>query len=1301
VFAGCVTGVVTGVAAGADVSLKESFGYAPGRLGGQGGWSEFPQGPSGGEVVAGSLSFGNVLTKGGKLLLPAGTNTQTAIPYSVDWDVDGSLMIGFMVREVDFANMGAFFNFGLGNRDTAATELVGRGGIGSTERFVMNWTGDLDTDDNAYTLAATVFIVMKITTAAGDGADRIKLEFYDTPDADGGIAGARPAATLTQSQPTRGTTSHLVFVAGSNVAVCMIDEIRIGKTIAEVAPVNPSRKRGTARTERDRNDQPKSIIYNDCGWTTCMRYPQSAPMSRDDVARATVGPLVGSRVRVYQFCLLGGHVVNLDSALVPRAPVDANSIGSAHLWRTHKTLEHLKGLDADPLRILGEACRKHGTAFHVSIRISGSDPAYKRSPWFSTHLSVLLESGDLDYAQADAASFHRAQVREILDRYDVDGVDLDFAGFVPSFERGQYAKVAGNIVELVRSLRKMTRSSGKTLSARFDVEPNRCFAAGLDVETMLAEGLFDQISLGAPGDQTPDARVDWWTTRAGQTDCRVFPAIETLPHPVPNPIYGGRGVHPSTGMVKWGWGRPSMAYMRAVAANAYAHGADGVTVFNSAVADGPFDRAAFTELADRQALAFADKQYVASVWGFRPRIYFDFWTSRFSMTPNQNSATCAVHVADDFAAATRTSKRPRAVLTLDLRGINRVSDVEVSVNGKPVQWNGYEYNHWDHGYWDDILEFDVPISALRQGENMIQIERKRENEGFAGTVEARKCFLEILYPGSQPDPAELEVRRRLKSDEWFAPGRIEPVGVQPSGCPRRLKPGLQQTRSARVSDPAETPDRRSPSLPKTIVYNDDGWSSYMRYPAPQTPDDIAETILGPVIGTGVTVYQFCALGGHAVNYNSSFLPRVGEMMDQVDSMHVWRMRETLRYLEEKHGTDPLHIMAKACREHGIACQFSLRMNDAHHTYRRGGGWYFPELQSPWFDEHKDASLPNYTLDYAHPDVHAYRKRQIQEILDNYDVTGIDLDFTRFAPWFRNGQEQAGMPKMTQLVQDLRAMTKAKGKTLSARFEYDPHHCIATGLDLQTMLAERLFDQITLGVTGSHVPDAPIDWWVEHTRGTTCKLCPGMEGVLHWIPAPGGGGTGTLPAIDGVEDDYGPPSMAYMRAVASVQYMTGADGISLFNFTCTDGPFDRAAFTELADPEAMKFKDKQYVARVWYKPFRMTASQQSASYTLRLADDFQAASGLGRTPSAVLTLSLRGIGQIDDIEVRINDTPLDFNGYHYNQSDHGSFSDVLKYDVPESALRHGDNTVELLRAKGNSGFAGDVGVRKLILDVEYQ
>lgn len=499
--------------------------------------------------------------------------------------------------------------------------------------------------------------------------------------------------------------------------------------------------------------------------------------------------------------------------------------------------------------------------------------------------------------------------------------------------------------------------------------------------------------------------------------------------------------------------------------------------------------------------------------------------------------------------------------------------------------------------------------------------------------------------------------------------------------------------------------------PKTIIYNDDGWSSYMRYPAPMSPEDIVRVTVGPLIGTGVGVYQFCALGGHAVNYNSSFLPRVGEMMDAVDTMHVWRMRETLRNLA-KLGTDPLRVVSEACHENGIACQFSLRMNDRHHTYKRtDGSWYFPELLSPWLDEYPELLLPDRALDYAKSGVADYRKRQIREILDDYDVDGIDLDFTRFKPWFRAGDEEDGGPRMTALIRELRTMTRDAGKTLSARFEYDPESCIRSGLDIEAWLADGLLDQITLGGVADHTPDAPADWWIERTHVGGCTIYPGIEGQLHWIPSCGGGGTGLHPG-NGVDDGYGPPSLAYMRAVAANHYASGADGISLFNFTCADGPFSRRAFTELADPDELRFGDKQYVAAVWpwdeaiycgtgwTSAFRVDPGQATASYPLRIADDLEEVRRRNLLPTALLTLDLMGINRLTDVQVTVNGAPLTWNGCHYNHFDHGCWNDIVQFDVPVAALCRGENTIELHRATANPGFASTVEVRKCVLDIAY-
>jgi hypothetical protein len=496
---------------------------------------------------------------------------------------------------------------------------------------------------------------------------------------------------------------------------------------------------------------------------------------------------------------------------------------------------------------------------------------------------------------------------------------------------------------------------------------------------------------------------------------------------------------------------------------------------------------------------------------------------------------------------------------------------------------------------------------------------------------------------------------------------------------------------------------------KQLIYNDDGWSTTMRYPAPMSPADVVAATVGPVLGTAVSHYQFCALGGHVVNYTSSFLPRIGEMMAAVDTLHVWRMRETLRALE-RLGTDPLRLVSTACHDHGIVCQFSLRMNDAHHTYRLpDGSWYFPELQSPWFAAHPDALLPTGQLDYAHPDVHAYRLAQVEEVLERYEVDGIDLDFTRFKPWFVAGREAEGRPRLTELVVHLCELTRRRGKTLSARFEYDPQVCLASGLEVERWLAEGWLDQITLGGVGDHTPDAPATWWIEHAHRHRCVVCPGVEGQLHWAPGCGAGGTGTHPG-NGVHDGFGPPSLAYLRAVAANHYRNGADGISLFNFTCCDGPFDPLALTELADPEALAGKDKQYVAAMWpadaqvyygrwQSRFALKPGQDAAVLVLEIADCRRELDGAA-APHACLTLDLMGVNRLADLEVSINGAPLRWNGTVYNHYDHGCWNEVVQFEVPGSRLLTGENRIGLRRLAETPGFAGAIEVRKCILDLAF-
>ncbi len=115
-----------------------------------------------------------------------------------------------------------------------------------------------------------------------------------------------------------------------------------------------------------------------------------------------------------------------------------------------------------------------------------------------------------------------------------------------------------------------------------------------------------------------------------------------------------------------------------------------------------------------------------------------------------------------------------------------------------------------------------------------------------------------------------------------APGRTVPRGQSPTAMRWGgfLLPALI---AAALGGPANGEQAAQKRPTGMVVYNDDGWSSYMRYPAPMSPEDIERFTVGSAAGSGTKVYQFCALGGHAVNYQSAFLPRVGDTLSWIRS----------------------------------------------------------------------------------------------------------------------------------------------------------------------------------------------------------------------------------------------------------------------------------------------------------------------------------------------------------------------------------------------------------------------------------
>ena len=505
-------------------------------------------------------------------------------------------------------------------------------------------------------------------------------------------------------------------------------------------------------------------------------------------------------------------------------------------------------------------------------------------------------------------------------------------------------------------------------------------------------------------------------------------------------------------------------------------------------------------------------------------------------------------------------------------------------------------------------------------------------------------------------------------------------------------------------------------MKKMLVYNDDGWSSLMRYPAPATVEEIARRTVGLVLGTGVDIYQMCLLTGNVSIYESKILERYGDHLGKPYRMHMWRTIENIRSLKEQ-GTDLLRIVIDKCHQSGIEAHASLRINDKHHTYKmtpESSGlpsrfcrseYVFPDLRSGWVEERPQLCLPDSSLDFLYEESRQLRIDTIREILDNYDVDGIDLDFTRFPPFFQEGHKEENSNLITDMVQKVRRLVNDKsmltGKKikLTARVEFDTAANKEEGLDVENWIRNGLIDILYLGVIADCTPDAPIDSFIIMCEGTGCKVCPSIEGQFHWV----GGMNRTGPVRVS--------SLEMVRAFAANAYEAGADGIQLFNFCCADGKWDRNILTEIPFPDRFRFKDKLYYftmspARLfsltcrWDSRLLLRDGENEARYSFIVSDHLAEGEKWNQCPSATLMMRIMGLNKRDDISLYLNDTALFPEKTTENLWDWDSWSDILHFCCPIDAINTGENALKIIRSRDYQEYIGEIEVIEMELCIHY-
>lgn len=185
------------------------------------------------------------------------------------------------------------------------------------------------------------------------------------------------------------------------------------------------------------------------------------------------------------------------------------------------------------------------------------------------------------------------------------------------------------------------------------------------------------------------------------------------------------------------------------------------------------------------------------------------------------------------------------------------------------------------------------------------------------------------------------------------------------------------------------------------------------------------------------------------------------------------------------GRDNLSLAVEFAHAHGMQIYWTMRMNDTHDHHPVADGQPRHPCFAPWKREHPHCLMGKpgdrvpwmggvarwSAVDYGEGAVREQVFRIAEEVIERYDVDGIDLDFFRhplfFRPQYRGDPvTQAHCDQMTGLVRRIRTAADAaaakRGRPfgLSARIPDSVPFCREIGLDVMQWLRESLFDSLS-------------------------------------------------------------------------------------------------------------------------------------------------------------------------------------------------------------------------------------------------
>lgn len=363
---------------------------------------------------------------------------------------------------------------------------------------------------------------------------------------------------------------------------------------------------------------------------------------------------------------------------------------------------------------------------------------------------------------------------------------------------------------------------------------------------------------------------------------------------------------------------------------------------------------------------------------------------------------------------------------------------------------------------------------------------------------------------------------------------------------------------------------------RRIIYNDDSQGVYETR-AGHALVDLHAWVDKPLTQLDIDTYAWCIAFPDVTMHNTKVGEVYGARFAEPPNAAAVAMKEL-----HAQGTDVLHVVAERARAHDVEFVASVRMNDTHGLYLDPSVPYISQfsIDNPQYVIRRDDGVPERALDYSEPAVRDFRMAILRELAQDYDIDGIELDFTRWAKFFRRSDAPALAPIMTAFVGDVRAMLDEVGQQRGRRFVLGVQVLESlylnrlAGLEPKAWVEAGWIDFLIQCDFNCTNPQLPVAEFAAFCKDSDCTHHVRMGNMMggSWGGKPHRPGRATAAYKN--NPSYGgmvlTPDEA--RGAAANIYGAGADGIGLWNICCNLGDNHKADST---GPDRSRFQQDMF------------------------------------------------------------------------------------------------------------------------------